>query len=99
MRSRYSAYALSLPDYIMDTTSVQRSRSEWRQEILDFCKKTRFENLEILNFTSGTLIADVTFIAHLKQGDHDASFKEESHFIKVDGRWLYRNGEIDRYGK
>ncbi len=101
MRSRYSAYALHLSDYIINTThpdhpSFQRNTARWREEILDFCKNTRFESLEILDFTPDTQGATVTFIAHLKQGARDASFREKSRFIKVDGHWLYESGVLER---
>ncbi len=96
MRSRYSGYALKKPDYIMLTThplnpSYTQDRKRWRQDILKFCQ-FHFDRLEILDFTDGDTTATVTFIAHLRQGNRDASFKEKSLFEKVNGRWLYKEG-------
>src|SRR5574338_1492131 len=93
MRSRYSAYATSRIDYIIETTHptnplFQKSASEMRQEILDFCQNTHFLGLEIVAFVDGPEKAYVTFIARLQQAEHDISFKEKSSFLKISGRWL-----------
>ena len=99
MRSRYSAYALKLSDYIIATThpaskQYRTDHEQWGREILDFRKNTLFRGLEILEFTEmlneEPERAYVTFTAHLLQGEHDATFTEKSLFEKLDGRWLYR---------
>ena len=99
MRSRYSAFALGLADYIMDTTHPDNhfyteDREAWRKSIDQFSKKTRFENLEIIDFVDGDEEAFVTFKAHLIQGGRDASFQEKSRFLKVKGKWFYHSGKI-----
>lgn len=99
MRSRYSAYALHLADYIMNTThpanpSYSKNRMEWKKSILQFSQNTTFEKLDILEFVDGEKNATVTFTAHLNQAGRVATFTEKSHFVKVDGRWLYKSGEI-----
>lgn len=95
MRSRYSAYALQLADYIIKTThpkniSYQKDFKKWSESILHFCKITTFKDLKVEDFkeTSETE-AYVTFTAYLMQAGHDASFREKSRFEKVDGLWLY----------
>ena len=85
MRSRYAAYALGLADYIIATQIPPPDRSG----IVEFCKKTRFENLEILDFKEEGNTATVTFKATLSQDGNDASFTEKSFFEKRDGRWYY----------
>lgn len=99
MRSRYSAYALHLADYIMDTThpdnpSYSLNPVEWKNSILESYHGTQFVGLTILAFDPGEKTATVTFRAHLKQAGKEASFTEKSHFVKVKGRWLYKSGEI-----
>lgn len=96
MRSRYSAYALCLPDYIIHTTHPQnpqtcRDNAEWSKQISQFSVNTEFRDLEIVNFEEKALFATVTFIAYLSQNKQDASFKEKSYFEKVNGKWLYLN--------
>ncbi|MBX9688608.1 MAG: hypothetical protein K2X27_18005 [Candidatus Obscuribacterales bacterium] len=97
MRSRYSAYALCLADYIIRTThpeneSFQQNKAAWRKSLLKFSQQTRFEGLQIDEFVDGELNASVTFRAFLKQGGQDIGFSEKSCFEKVAGKWLYKSG-------
>jgi len=99
MRSRYSAYALTLPRYIIDTThpsnpAVKESLVQWTGEIIYFCEHTKFEKLEILNFQDGDQEAYVTFTAHLSQDGVDNTFTEKSRFEKMNGKWHYQSGQI-----
>lgn len=99
MRSRYSAYALHLPDYIILTThqkcpQYQKDHLMWKKQIEEFSKTFTFEKLEILAFKENGSRATVTFRAHLTHGKEDASFTEKSTFEKIKGRWLYLSGEI-----
>ena len=99
MRSRYSAYALGLTDYIIQTThpgSPQFSHDLglWSQEISEFCLHTQFKKLEILETQENSPFATVTFTAHLMQNQKDVSFSEKSYFEKIRGKWLYRSGKL-----
>ncbi|MBI5272406.1 MAG: peptide deformylase [Chlamydiia bacterium] len=99
MRSRYSAYALCLPAYIIHTThpgSPQfcHDTAEWSKKISEFCTNTKFKNLEILYFQETASFATVTFTAHLAQDKKDTSFTEKSYFEKIKGKWLYRSGQL-----
>jgi len=96
MRSRYSAYALSLADYILKTTHPNNpdymdETAIWKQNIFDFCHNTQFLGLKISEFIDGETVAYVTFEAILDSG----SLKEKSRFLKEDGQWLYENGCFD----
>ncbi len=96
MRSRYSAYALSLPEYIMRTTHPDHkdrllNKEEWKLKILDFSRITQFHRLEIINFQDGTDEAFVTFIAHLSQKNQPMQLHEKSQFLKIGSQWLYRD--------
>ncbi len=99
MRSRYSAYARNLAAYIISTTHPRNPRAmadelAWATEILAFSTTTQFERLEIHEFTDGQETAYVQFTAYLSQGEMDASFTERSRFVKLNGRWFYRDGSI-----
>ncbi len=101
MRSRYAAYALCMPDYIIHTThpespEFRSDRVQWSKTISAFCANTEFKDLKILHSEDGESFATVTFYAHLIQNHKDASFTEKSYFEKVKGRWLYRRGRIAR---
>jgi len=99
MRSRFAAYALHLPEYIIETTHpknphYQSDPVKWAQEISEFCQNTQFKGLKILESSETGSVATVTFRATLFQDGKDASFTEKSAFEKVRGRWLYRRGEM-----
>ena len=96
MRSRYSAYALGLVNYIIETTHVdnphyRRDLSAWKKELAMFCKQTRFENLEILYTQEEGNFAVVSFKATLKQALQDVSFTEISSFKREGKKWFYLN--------
>lgn len=101
MRSRYSAYALTLPDYLIETThknnpKFQKNRAEWKASIKLFCTTTAFQGLTILASSHDPHTGSVTFHAHLRSiSGEDLSFKEKSMFILEKGRWLYLSGELD----
>ncbi len=97
MRSRFSAYALRLPDYIIETTHSDNpgriaDQKLWRKEVLKFSEQTRFDGLKIESFEPGEESSFVCFTAQLRQGSRDASFTEKSLFEKVNGKWLYKSG-------
>ena len=96
MRSRYSAYAIGLIDYIIQTTSISKQRDliHRRAELLSFSKDTSFEGLHIIDKQDAGKEGFVTFTAMLKQDDRDVSFTEKSRFEKVEGKWYYHSGEI-----
>ncbi len=94
MRSRYSAYALCLPEYIIQTTDpggpqFKPDLKQWTKEIAESCLKTEFKKLDILQFEEKGHTATVTFTAHLAQGYKDVSFTENSLFVKINGKWFY----------
>jgi len=99
MRSRYCAYALNLPDYLIKTTHPKHKEYSahtlsWKESIQDFSRGTQFRSLEILDSTEDGATGTVTFKAGLMQGLKDASFTERGSFEKIDGRWLYLKGEM-----
>lgn len=99
MRSRYCAYALGKVEYLIDTTHKKSSTrspntGKWSAELLEFCKTTSFDGLEILDFADGKKTATVTFTARLTQAGRDGSFTEKSDFVKENGRWFYKDGKF-----
>src|SRR5262245_31375113 len=86
MRSRYSAYALNLAAYIMQTThpdgpQYNPDHASWKREIELFCKNTRFAGLQIL----AAQVDMVTFRAALFANQRDVSFMEVSLFRQHNG--------------
>lgn len=99
MRSRYSAYALNLADYLIETThpaspQYTDNKFSWKRSISHFIKHTTFQKLEILDFKEKSTLATVTFTAYILQEGHDATFTEKSYFEKLRNRWFYRGGQL-----
>lgn len=100
MRSRFAAYALGLADYIIETThsdhpEFSKDRARWRESIEAFSRATSFDHLTIKEFVDGEQTATVSFTAHLRQAGSDATFSENSSFVKENDRWLYKSGVIE----
>jgi peptide deformylase len=99
VKARYSAYALNLPLFIVETThpaspQYEKNKKKWVERIAEFCKKTEFQRLEILHTKEHGSITSVTFKAFLIQNQQNASFGETSFFAKRQNKWFYRNGRI-----
>jgi len=95
MKSRYSAYALGESRYIIKTTHENNVQymsdiKAWQESIDEFCREMEFLGLDILEFIEGDEEAFVTFKALLSSGE----MVEKSRFLKVEGMWLYENGEV-----
>lgn len=99
MRARFAAYALNIPDYIVQTThpassQFSENKFNWKKSISDFAKHTKFNKLEVLDFKEKDTVATVVFTAHITQNEQDATFTEKSYFEKVGNRWYYRGGQL-----
>ena len=98
MRSRYAAYAKGLTDYIIQTTDPngpqwQSDGVQWAEEITDFCRRTAFNGLHIVEANpTDTNEGFVTFIVRLSREGEDVGFGETSRFARLDGRWHYVSG-------
>ena len=104
MKSRYSGFAVSNVNYIISTTYEKNPEFTndlkcWEKDILDFCRYTKFERLEILESLEGDKESFVTFKAVLFQDKNDISFIEKSRFLKVEEKWLYVDGQFIDEGK
>ena len=97
MRSRFCAFALNKPDYIIKTTHETNSDftsdlKSWTEDIETFCANTNFTGLDILEEINGVDESFVSFKATLLQSGQDASFKEKSRFLKIKNKWFYVDG-------
>lgn len=99
MRSRFSAYALGMAEFVLETTHPdsplqQPDRGQWLGEVIAFSRDTRFLGLEILASSQEGDRGRVHFRARLEQEGRDASFEEDSEFRLLDGDWLYFDGSL-----
>ncbi len=97
MRSRFSAYALHLTDYIIQTTDPtgtmwKDDAQAWRAEIEDFSRHTAFRELKVEQASADGEEGLVRFRCVLMMGDQEQEVAERSRFRRVGGRWLYHSG-------
>ncbi|QLQ02673.1 MAG: SEC-C domain-containing protein [Thiobacillus sp.] len=92
MRSRYSAYVLGLEDYL---------RATWHPATcpvalgLDAVPRPQWLGLTVKAHTPlDETHATVEFVARYKLNGRAFKLHETSRFERVDGRWLYVDGEI-----
>lgn len=93
MRSRYSAYVLSLRDYLLATWHPDTRPATLD---LDDSPGLRWLGLDVKRHAdAGNGSAVVEFVARYKVGGAPAArLHEISRFLRVDGRWLYVDGEF-----
>ncbi len=92
MRSRYSAFALGLEDYLWRTWHP-RSRPE--NVALDGSTAwTRLEILDVVDGTERDRDGVVEFVAHFREGRRPGRLHERSRFERRGGRWMYLAGDV-----
>ncbi len=95
MRSRYTAYTQENRDYLLATWDPDTVPID-----LTFKGNTvEWTGLEILSHSAGPTHdtqGRVEFQAHFRSGNQTSRMRENSRFRKVDDRWLYIDGEVDR---
>ena len=87
MRSRYSAFALSKQQYLLDTWHPST-----RPESLELDPKMRWIGLEIVSTDGGSLLENrgtVEFRASYRRGRDSGEQREISRFVRVGPQWLY----------
>jgi SEC-C motif-containing protein len=91
MRSRYSAYALGLEAYLLDTW-----HPDTRPAALDLAAgKMKWVGLEIKNSTAEPADqATVEFVARYKIAGRAHRLHEISRFVRVEGQWFYVDGKF-----
>jgi SEC-C motif-containing protein len=86
MRSRYSAFAVGDPAYLLATWHPST-----RPRSLTLDEDVRWTGLDVLATTGGAMFAaegTVEFRAHHRSGDQH----ERSRFVREGGRWFYLDG-------
>ncbi len=97
MRSRYSAYALKLIDYLVETTHPDQRVPDLKKTIAEWADQAEFYRLEIISTRQGQVsdkIGKVEFIAHYRQGGKERQLCELSRFKRYAKHWVYLDGEI-----
>lgn len=87
MRSRYSAFALGLPDHLLETWD-----SRYRPAELEVDPDVQWRRLVILEYVDHGETATVEFRAHWRQKMERGIMHERSSFMRQNGRWYYTTG-------
>lgn len=89
MRSRYSAYALGLVDYLIATTLPAQHAALDSDGIRAWSQGSTWLGLEVENHESIGTHAFVTFTAHWQDGDGEHHHRERSAFVQCADRWYF----------
>jgi SEC-C motif-containing protein len=97
MRSRYTAYAVHAVDYIVNTCVHDGKRQIDVEQTREWSEKSQWLSLKILSTSKGGPTDDegvvefeATYITDGLQDRHH----ERANFKKVNGSWLYDDGQI-----
>ncbi|MFJ8947563.1 YchJ family protein [Streptomyces sp. NPDC102395] len=88
MRSRYSAFVRGDAGYLMRTWHPRT-----RPAVLDLDPGTRWTGLEILATAEGSAFHS-TGVVEFRASYRGGSLRERSRFERVDGAWVYVDGEF-----
>lgn len=95
MRSRYCAFALTMPDYLLSTW-----HESTRPASLELDENMQWRRLLIQETVAGGVDAAdgakgiVSFIAIGRGSDGRFEQRERSRFLKEGGRWYYVDGDV-----
>jgi SEC-C motif-containing protein len=92
MRSRYSAFAVGDPAYLLDTW-----HADTRPAALELDPRVRWTGLEIVRTSGGRAFdaeGTVEFRAHSVRAGAAAAQHEVSRFVRDGGRWRYLDGVV-----
>jgi SEC-C motif-containing protein len=90
MRSRYSAFAKGQIDYLVETQHP--SRPVDRKALARSAREAPWTGLTILDTEGGSLI-DTTGVVEFEARWVGGSMRERSRFTRLDGRWVYVDGD------
>ena len=89
MRSRYSAYTLSLIDYLVATTLPAQQAALDRDSMRAWSLGSTWLGLEVEGSELIDTHAFVTFTARWHDGDGEHRHRERSAFVQQAGRWYF----------
>ncbi|MEX6503161.1 YchJ family protein [Pseudomonas zhanjiangensis] len=92
MRSRYSAYALGLIDYLLATTLPAQQAGLDREAIKRWSTQSQWLGLQVESseeLDGQPPHARVTFTAHWRDNDGEHHHRERSAFVQRDNHWYF----------
>ncbi len=89
MRSRYSAYVLGLPDYLLATWHPGTAPGELELPLV------KWLGLEVRHAHASVDAGVVEFVARCRDNGRAQRLHETSRFVREQGRWYYVDGIIE----
>lgn len=88
MRSRYSAYAVGLIDYLLATWHPSTAPGELE------LSPVKWIDLEVRHTEASGEAGVVEFVARCRVNGRAQRLHETSRFVRQDGRWFYIDGQM-----
>jgi len=88
MRSRYSAYAVGLIDYLLATWHPSTAPGELE------LSPVKWIGLEVLHAQESGDAGVVEFVARCRVNGRAQRMHETSRFVRAEGRWYYIDGQM-----
>lgn len=98
MRSRYTAFAMGMVDYLINTTASSHRNPDDAEVLAEQMQATTWTGLEIISTQAGQASDEegvVEFIASFEAADEAAALHETSNFRREQGQWVYVDGEVE----
>lgn len=98
MRSRYTAFAMGMVDYLINTTASSHRNPDDAEILAEQVLATTWTGLEIISTQAGKADDEegiVEFIASFEAADEAAQLHETSNFRREQGQWVYVDGEVE----
>ena len=97
MRSRYTAYAKTEVDHIIDSTHADMRDANDREEVRKWSEKSDWMGLEIIRTEGGAEKDDVGYVEFIaRYMDHGINLEhhEIAEFRRVKGDWYFYDGQM-----
>lgn len=96
MRSRYSAHAKKVFDYLFETTLPANRKEDDRKGTEAWSKKLDWQRLDIRRSENGgpdDPAGTVEFVARYRKNSKAFDHHEVAEFVREDGRWYFKDGQ------
>lgn len=97
MRARYSAHEKVAVDFLFNSTHPDHRTNYDHKGTRNWAEKSQWLGLEVVATSTGSADderGEVEFIARFRDKGVIRNHHERGHFAKVDGQWLFTEGEM-----
>lgn len=94
MRSRYTAYATGAVDYVLATHDPSKGEEVDDASAREWSRQATWDGLEVHETSTDGDEGIVEFTANYTMRGQKLRHRERAVFKKIDGKWLYHDGEM-----